>query len=105
MVLGNEAPIAGIERVVTIVTHHPVVVQIEGVSVRLLPVDVDAVRLLFQCVAFISYDATFVNGQVIFVQGNGRTFFPVSRLDRNYPVSTLYRGFADTFVLKGFPVP
>ena len=21
------------------------------------------------------------------------------------PVSTLYRGFADTFVLKGFPVP
>ena len=41
MVLGNETPIAGIERVVTVVTHHPVVVQIEGVSVCLLPVDVD----------------------------------------------------------------
>ena len=61
MVLGNETPIAGIERVVTVVTHHPVVVQIEGVSVCLLPVDVDAVRFLFQCVAFISYDATFVD--------------------------------------------
>ena len=88
-----------------VVAHHPIVVQLEGVGVCFLSVDVDAVRFLFQCIAFISYDATFVNGQVIFVQGNGRTLFPVSRLDRNYPVSTLYRGFADTFVLKGFPVP
>ena len=74
MVLGNETPIAGIERVVTVVTHHPVVVQIEGVSVCLLPVDVDAVRFLFQCVAFISYDATFVDRQVIFSQSDSSTF-------------------------------
>ena len=58
-----------------VVAHHPIVVQLEGVGVCFLSVDVDAVRFLFQCIAFISYDATFVNGQVIFVQGNGRTFF------------------------------
>lgn len=74
MVFRYEAPVAGVKGIMAVVAHHPIVVQLEGVGVCFLSVDVDTVRFLFQCIAFISYDATFVNGQVIFVQGNGRTF-------------------------------
>ena len=82
MVFRYEAPVAGVKGIMAVVAHHPIVVQLEGVGVCLLSVDVDTVRFLFQCIAFISYDATFVNGQVIFVQGNGRTFF----LSPDWPV-------------------
>ena len=41
VILGHEAPIAGVEGVVTVVALHPVVVQLKGVLRRLLIVDED----------------------------------------------------------------
>ena len=64
MVFRYEAPVAGVKGIMAVVAHHPIVVQLAGVGVCFLSVDVDTVRFLFQCIAFISYDATFVNGQV-----------------------------------------
>lgn len=65
MVLGNETPIAGIERVVTVVTHHPVIIHLEGVFRRFLSVDVDFSVFHLQAVALVVLDRTFIHRQVI----------------------------------------
>ena len=65
MVFRYEAPVAGVERVVTIVTLHPVVVHLEGVLRGDLVVDVYLTILHFQLVAFIGADRTFIDGQIL----------------------------------------
>ena len=54
MILGNEAPIATIGRVVTIVTHHIVVVHLKGVVRSGLPVNEDgAIGTLLEGMSFV----------------------------------------------------
>ena len=65
MVFGDESPVARVERVVTVVTLHPVVVHLEGVLRRLLAVDEYLAVLDFQGVAFIGADGPLVDGQVL----------------------------------------
>ena len=74
VVFGHEAPEARVGRVVAVVAHHPVVVHIEGIGVGLFTVDVDAVFLDFQFVAFVSNDAAFVDGKVVLGQLDGGAF-------------------------------
>ena len=74
MVFRHKAPVTGVGGLVAVVAHHPVVVHIEGIGVGLFTVDVDAVFLDFQFVAFIGNDAAFVDGQVILGQLDGGTF-------------------------------
>ena len=40
MILGNETPEAAVGRTVAVVTHHPVVVHLKGISVCRFPVNV-----------------------------------------------------------------
>ena len=74
MVFGNETPVTGVGRVVAVITHHPVIIHLKGILVGLFTVDVDAVRLDFQFVAFVSYDATFVDRKIILCQCDGGSF-------------------------------
>ena len=71
VIFGHKTPIAGVGGVVTVVTHHPVIIHLKGISVGLFTVDVDTVRFDFQFVAFVSYDATFVDRKIILCQRNG----------------------------------
>ena len=65
VVFGHEAPVTGVGRVVAVVAHHPIVVHLEGLLVRFLSVDVNLAVLHVQLIAFVSMDATFVDGQVV----------------------------------------
>ena len=56
----------------TVVAHHPVVVETEGVALGYLAVDKDAACIVhFQVVALVNLDASFVDGQVVEGQGDG----------------------------------
>ena len=49
-----------------VVTHQPVIVELEGVALRQLTVDEDvALAVYLQVVALVNLDATLVNRQVL----------------------------------------
>ena len=49
-----------------VVTHHPVVVELEGVALRLLAVDEDAASIVYlQVVALVNLDAALVYRQIL----------------------------------------
>ena len=48
-----------------VVAHHPVIVELEGVALRLLAVDEDAAGVVYlQVVVFVNLDAAFVYRQI-----------------------------------------
>ena len=49
----------------TVVAHHPVVVHLEGITVRLLTIDKDLAIAHLQVVMLIHLDRTLIDGQVI----------------------------------------
>ena len=60
----------------TIVAHHPIVVELEGIFGSRLVVDVYlAVGFHFQLVAFIGTYATFIDGQVFECNVDGFALF------------------------------
>ena len=66
VVFGNESPITRVGTIVTVVTHHPVVIHLECVAVGLLAVDVDsAVFIDFKAVSFIYGNRAFLYGKVL----------------------------------------
>ena len=59
MVLRHEAPVTRVERVVTVVALHPVIVHLECIVLRFLAVDVYLSVLHLKVIAFIhAPDAT-----------------------------------------------
>ena len=74
MVLRHKTPIAAVCRIVAVVTHHPVVVHLEGVLLRLLTIDKDSPVLDLQVVTLINLDGTLVDGNIIHRQGYLLTF-------------------------------
>ena len=58
MIFRNEAPCARVGRIVAIVTHHKVIVELECIRIGLLPVDVYFSALIFKTVVLIVFDAT-----------------------------------------------
>ena len=65
MVLGHEAPVARVGRVVAVVAHHPVVVHGEGIAVGGFSVNIDGVVFHFQVMQLVGVDDTFVEWQVL----------------------------------------
>ena len=65
VILGHEAPETGVERVVTVVALHPVVVHLEGVAGRGLAVDKNLVALDLKGVALIVLDAALIERQIL----------------------------------------
>ena len=65
VVLGHEAPVARVGRVVAVVAHHPVVVHLEGVARGGLAVDVYASAAHLQVVALVHLDGPLVYGYVV----------------------------------------
>ena len=74
MVFRYKTPVTGVGGLVAVVAHHPIIVHIESIGVGLFTVNVDAVFLDLQLVAFVSNDAAFVYGQVVLVQLDGGAF-------------------------------
>ena len=64
MVFGNESPIAAVGRVVTVVAHHPIIVELEGVFVGLFAVDEDFVAFNSEGVLFVDFDTPLVYREV-----------------------------------------
>ena len=52
----------------TVITHHPVVVEFEGVFIRFLTIDEDLSVLHLQLIALVSTDGALINGDVLHVQ-------------------------------------
>ena len=53
-----------------VIAHHPVIVELEGVTLRLLAVDEDAASVVYlQVVALIHLDATLIYRQILQREG------------------------------------
>ena len=74
MVFRHKSPETGVSRIVTIVSHHPIVIHLESILVGLLSVDINLAILYLQVIAFVSMDTTFVNRQIIQRQCNRFSF-------------------------------
>ena len=68
MVLGHESPITRVGRVMTVITHHPVVVELERVFIRFLTVDEDLTVLHLQLITLVSTDGALIYSNVLHVQ-------------------------------------
>ena len=75
MMGGNITPNTRVFRIVAIVAHHPVVILLECIGVCLLTVDQYFPVANGECIAFKGGDDSLVEGQVVQVQGCGRTCF------------------------------
>ena len=65
MVFRHETPVAAVCRVMAVVTHHPVVVHLEGVLLRLLTIDKDFTVLDLQVVTLIHLNGMLVDGNIV----------------------------------------
>ena len=70
MILGHKSPETGIGGVMTIITHHPVIVHLECIFVCFLSVDVNLSIFHFQVIALVCMDGTFINRQIIQCQSD-----------------------------------
>ena len=65
MVLRDESPVPGVERVMPVVSHHKVIILFEGVGLNLFAVYENFSRLTdFQIVAFVGSDKPYVERQI-----------------------------------------
>ena len=71
MSLRNEAPVAGIEGVVAVVSHHEIIIILEGIAVSLFPVDEELSVPLFEVVVLINVDYAAVEVDVVRSQSDG----------------------------------
>lgn len=62
VILRYETPISGIKWIVAIVSHHPVVVHLERITIRLLAVNVQLPIALLHRISFVGSDGTDVDG-------------------------------------------
>ena len=69
MVFRHETPVAAVCRIMSVVTHHPIVVHLEGVLLRLLTINKDFTVLDFQIVTLIYFDGTLVDSNIVHRQG------------------------------------
>ena len=67
MVFRHESPIAGICGIVSVVSHHPVIVHTESVGVGFLTVDIYIVVANFQCIAFVIFDNAGLKAYIVVV--------------------------------------
>ena len=62
MVFGHKTPVARVERVVAVVTHHEVVIHPEGVDGHRFAIDIEGVAPHFGCgIVFIDADAALID--------------------------------------------
>ena len=64
VVLGHEAPVARVERVVAVVAHHPVIVHLECVACCGFAVDEDLSAAHLKVVALIDLYRPLIDGNV-----------------------------------------
>ena len=61
-----------------VVAHHPVVVELEGITLRLLAVDEDAASVVYlQVVALVNLDAALVYSRFFSVRAMLSPFFGI----------------------------
>ena len=85
VVFGDETPEARIGRVIAVIAHHPVVVHLKAIRIRLLTVDVDFPIFHLQIIAFIDANGAFIDRQVV----------EESTVARNWRASSASPCFAD----------
>ena len=68
MVFRNEAPIAGIRAVMTVVAHHPVVIHLESIAVGKSSIDIDLSVFHLQIVVFIGTNGTLIDGDILHIE-------------------------------------
>ena len=65
MILWYKAPKTAVGRVMTVITHHPVIVHLKGVVISRLTVDIYLSVLNLQVIALIYLDTTLINREVL----------------------------------------
>ena len=73
MIFWNKAPVTTVGRVMTVVTHHPVVVHLECVTRCRASVDIDLAVLYLQIILLVNLYSAFVNREVIEGEGDSLT--------------------------------
>ena len=75
VVFWNESPITRVGTIVSVVTHHPIVVHLECITVSLLAVDVYFAFLVnIDCVSLIYGNGAFIYSKVVKCQFNSFAF-------------------------------
>ena len=73
MVFRNKSPITTIGRIMTVITHHPIIIQLKGIFICLLAINEDLASLNLKLIAFINLDRTFVNSNILHVESDSST--------------------------------
>ncbi len=74
MIFRDKAPIPGVLRTVTIVTHHPVIIHFKGILVGLLVIQEYLSVPYLECIAFIDPYSALIEGIVFQGQGQNGAF-------------------------------
>jgi len=95
-----EAPIAGVEGVVSVISHHPVIVHLKSIGVAFFTINDKLTVLLVECVALIVANDAAVKGDILWSKCNGSAFFrhceraeivavpfEIGGVEREYPVA------------------
>jgi hypothetical protein len=74
MILGHEAPDTGIFRIVSIISHHPVVVHFEGIFASFFTIDIKLTIGFPKIIVFVNVYDPPEKGDVVFRQLDGSSF-------------------------------
>ena len=64
MVFWHKSPITRVGRIVTVVAHHPIVIELKGIAVGKFAVDINLSVLNIEAIALIDLDRTLVDSDV-----------------------------------------
>lgn len=77
VIFGHETPEARIGRVIAVIAHHPIVVHLKAIGIRLLTVDVDLPIFHLQIIAFVDANGAFIDRQVVERELQACAFFGI----------------------------
>ena len=73
MILRNKSPETGIGRLVTVISHHPVIIHLKGITIGRLPIHQYNRIPYFQSIPFVNTYDSFIQRQSLQIQ-----FYPLS---------------------------
>src|SRR6185312_6691946 len=75
MIFRHIAPVAAVKRIVTVISHHPIIIHLESISRRGFIINEILTVLFFQFIAFIGINTTMITADVFSSKRNGSAFF------------------------------
>ena len=64
MVFWHKSPITRVGRIMTVVAHHPIVIELKGIAISKLTININMTILNVKAIAFVYLDRTLVDSDV-----------------------------------------